>query len=479
MDVIPAILDMSHTLDLFRCYWPSKMEPELNEMNQYYMKNKNTRDLWELAKFSQKAVKVTGDRLMTEFSESFTQRGAEFSINDFQSMTYRNFHLTDPTAFINCSTDFHYCWGQLQKLRPPIFYSQGETTFSYLNSSMNNPSLQDQHHRSTQSALDIIAGGNAAIRLVNTDPNKFGFEMTMINDPVFFRPLRATHGERNYVVSDRKEGSITNRGFQSRVPLKDQQQVVASDKLWQPVYKDEDRGLPKRTEYTKKLSLSLLRPDGKVKHFTGEFPNEYFTYLPVGFLYDVNELHQKNQKYVFDFDVGTSSKFWIGESAHENLKLKEGRETNLTLKDLQDKLKQEADAELDVSNPSFHKMQHASNEILMCPKKSAIRAIFATEDTPKARMRTLLHAVYLDQDYGTRVPVLVVNGDSPPRAYTQEQLKGDLEILSTELPFFSSARIMKDLSSCFLSEADFSKMKSSELNEALHDRYSSYLESQG
>jgi hypothetical protein len=106
-----------------------------------------------------------------------------------------------------------------------------------------------------------------------------------------------------------------------------------------PVHKDEDRGKPKFTEFTKKCSLTLLRSDGKIKHFTGRWPEEYYNYKPVGMLYDVDMLDQKKSEYIFPTDVSSSSKFWIGKKADRRIKLKQGRETKHSLKDLQDILK--------------------------------------------------------------------------------------------------------------------------------------------
>lgn len=454
MDIVPAILDISHTLDEFRCYWPSRMKDELESVNHFYTEDKNNRDLWKLAAFCENAVKVTGDRLMSEFSDGFTQRARSFAINDFTSFFFRNFSFTNELAFVNCSQDINYSWKLLKRMTPPISYSRGETTFSYV--SRKGAQVFEKPSNSAQEALDIISDGNAAIRLVNSQTEKFGFEMEMLNNPVFFRPTRAVTTKRDWVVSDREGGILYNRGFKERMPLMDQIKndlsTKQSDSKWQSVYKD--RGLPKFTEYTKKLSFCLLRPDAKIRHFEGEFPKEYGRYEPVGFLYDVNQLNQKSQKYIFDKDVGTSSKFWIGANAKKTLNKKIGRETNLNLDQMKAALKKEADKNLNPESLPFYKMQHAANEMLMCPKKSAIRAVFATEDTPQARVRTFMHAVFLKQDYGIHVPTLIIDGKKPAKAYTKSDLEQDLEIMRKE-----PNCIINDLSSCFFSREDQSKEK--------------------
>ena len=451
MDVITAILDIAHTLDEFRCYWPSRMQVELEGINNYYTKDKNNRDLWQLAKFCETAVKVTGDRLMAELSEGFEQRSRAFAIGDWTSKLFRNFTFTNGLAFANCSKDLNYCWDLLNRISPPISYSQGETTFSYLQKTVEPTQNPDQ----AANVLQMIKDGNAAIRLVNTQAEKFGFEMEMINNPVFFRPTRATNGGRDWALSNRNAGIVHQRGFKERRSLQDQMHRKAQKDAKQAVHKDSERGLPKLTEHTKKLSLTLLRPDAKIKHFAGEFPREYGRYEPVGFLYDVRQLHQKGQKYVFDKDVGTSSKFWIGPQAMHNTSKKEGRETNLSLDDLKAKLKTESDQKEDATLPAFYKMQHAANEILMCPKKQAIKAVFATEDTPQARVRTFIHAIYLAQDYGIRVPMLIIDGEKEPTAYSSEQLNADLEALSNNSNS-ANKKIIQSLTSCFFSKADVS-----------------------
>lgn len=470
MDVVTAILDMSHTLDEFRCYWPSRMKSELEEINHFYTEDKNNRDLWELAKFCQKAVRATGDRVMTEFSEGFNQRNNEFAFGDFTSLAFRNYTFSDKNAFINCSTDTNYCWDLLKKIPPPLSYSRGETTYSHLSDKTNEPSSVGAPFEYTskgKEALDIISNGKAAIRLVNSKKEQWGFEMKMLNDPVFFRPVRSVRGERDWVLKNRTSGDLIYRQFKKRRSIEDQMKKIPekesmlSNTSWKPVHNNKDRGLAKFTEFTKKLSFSLLRPDGKVNHFKGEFPKEYGSYYPVGFLYDVGELDQKNQKYIFDKDVGTSSKFWIGKEAAKNIKKKIGRETQLALEDLKKILKNEVENNVKPQSLPFWKMQHASNEMLMSPKKSAIKAVFATEDTSQARVRTFLHAVYLAQDFGVKVPVLVIDGVKDPKVYTMDDLKKDLEILSKQNSS-TSKTIFKDLSSCFFSEMDKSIPPSSE-----------------
>ena len=447
MDVITAALDIGHTLDEFRCYLPSRMQGELATIDHTYAKNKNCRDLWELAKFNQKAVRTTGDRVMAELSGKFSQRKVAFSFGDTHALIHRNSFLTDPARFKLCSQSAIYCWNLLEKIPSPISYSKGETTYTYVIGQAPQKVV-----RTTEEALKLISQGRGLIRLVNTQTETFGFEMTMLNDPVYFRPTRDV-GEKNRGWAPasriaRSRGDVSYRGFKKRLPLAGQ--ISTSCKKSKAVHKEGERGLPKLTKFTKKLSLTLLRPDGRIKHFTGEFPKEYGSYKPVGFLYDAREVHKKGEKYVFDKDVSTSSKFWLGADASRRVYTKEGRTTKLTLHDLQTQLREEAKGGRPPQSLPFYKMQHAANEVLMAPRKSALQAVFSTEDTAAARLRTFLHAVYLAQDYGMQVPVLVVDGTNPPKGYTAAQLEAD--IASPE-----GRREVEMLYDCFFSQAEREK----------------------
>lgn len=464
IDVLTAILDIGHTLDEFRCYWPSRMQDELGTIDTYYAKDKGSRDLWQLAKFCQKAVRVTGDRLMTEFTDSPAQREPEYAIHDLRAATQRNYSLMDPETFLDCSRDSTYCWNLLRTIKPPVSFSRGETTFTYV-SGKSSPQL-DELSSSTQEALDLIAKGEAAIRLVNAQKEKFGFEMMMLNDPVYFRPTRKTEGSRDWVIANRTVPLLLNRGLKERLSLREQKELGTEESRYEypSVHKDKDRGLPKYTEYTKKVSLTLLRPDAKIKHFTGEFPKEYGRYRSVGFLYDVEKIGKKKEKYVFDKDVGTSSKFWVGsEVSGACLEAKEGRATQLTLSDLKSKLREEAERGLPPNSQPFYKMQHAANEILMSPRKSALKAVFATESSPEARIRALVHNIYLKKDYGMTLPVLVIDGKSAPIAYSESQLQKDLSALSLQ------QGECQELAACF-----FSKFEEID-KDALFNKCQAYL----
>lgn len=464
MDVVTAIVDASHTLDEFRCYWPSRMKQEIDSLNAY-TKNKNNIDLWNLSKFCQQAVKITGDRLMTEFVDSDSQgRNLEFKNGDLKSFLYDNFCLTNAETFLKCSKETAHCWDILKAVPQPIPYSRGETTYSYLKrhlEQVNNRDVETHVNPNKFEELkEIISHTRAAIRLVDSKKDHFQFEMNMIQDPVFFRPVRQSPTDRDYVLVSRAEGIIAHRSYKKRISLMQQQEAIHSNTtpIWGPVHKAKDRGKPQLSKFTKKLSLSLLRKDGKTHHFKGQWPQDYYGYEPIGMLYDVDQLHQKNNKFIFDYDVATSSKFWVGQEAASEVGKKIGRESNLTLIDLQNELNQEVEEGKEPEALDFIKMQHASNEMLMGVTKSALKALFAANDDPTDRVRVFLHAIYLTQDYGINVPVLIIDGNTPPRVYSQTCLMQDLEDLSTSLNPIKH-KLFQELLLCFYSQTEIGGLK--------------------
>ncbi len=455
MDVITAIVEMTHCLDLFRCFWPTNMKNNIHSFNRY-SKNKNNRDLWSLARFCQRSVKITGDRLMSEFeNDEIRVRNFKFKNNDLIALLYDNFKLTKSETFIKCSRDIDYCWEILQGVPHPISYSKGETMYSYLKSYKENTSNKtnpvktksaDIETNEIKEMFDIISNTKAAIRLVNKKKKNFWFEMNMINDPVFSRPVRRSPEDRNYVLTNRAVKTVEKRGYKERVPLLEQEEKSSQPKIatWGPVHNSKNRGKAKFTKFTKKLSLSLLRSDGKVFHFKGKWPKEYYKYKPIGMLYDIGMLDQKGEKFIFEYDVNTLSKFWVGKNAASKVDKKKGREENLTLQDLQDKLNKEVAENAEPRVLPFLKMQHAPNEVLMGLRKKSLKAVFSIKDAPKERIRVLLHAVYLAQDYGINIPVLIMDGKSEPRIYSADCLRQDLEKIENK-------KIVKKLFLCFYS----------------------------
>lgn len=457
MDVVTAIADTAHMLDEFRCYWPSRMANEIDSLNAY-SKNKNTRDLACLAKFCQECIEATGDRVMSHCAKS-TSRKIKFAESNVKSLIINNHRFVYEEKFVACSANPTYCWNVLSKVSRPISFSRGETTYLYLKAHRENVPISEVI--STENSNDIneieklkeiITSAHAAIRLVNTSNSSFDYEIGMLTDPVFSRPCRASPSDRDVVLADRENGSLKHRGYKDRIPLAHQQEANPTPALniWPPVHREEDRGKAKYSQFTKKLSLSLLRPDGRVKHFTGRVPQEYFTFQPIGMLYDVRLLDQRNEKFVFNYDVATSSKFWIGENSPLTIDKKVGRNTNFSLSKLQTMLVDEALDNKEITSLPFIKGQHASNEILMGLSAKALKAVFATEDSAEARIRTFLHAVYLSQDCGLTLPVLVIDGQSIPRTYSQIGLLQDLE----DICGLKNRKLFKKLLRCFYSKEE-------------------------
>lgn len=308
MDVITAIVDASHTLDEFRCYWPSRMREEIGTLNTY-TKNKNTKDLLQLAKFCQELVKATGDRLMTEIdSKALSRRCLEFSTTFIRSLLYHNNNLGNSKTFVKCSKGSEFCWEVLEAVSHPQFYNNNETTFELLRN-VNRANQENQIP--IEELKTIISGTGAAIRLINAENGSFQFETEMLDNPVFLRPIRPAALDRDFVLANRETREVIHRGYKDRLPLREQMTTPKVTSTWGSAHQEGDRGKPSLTPFTKKLSLTLLRKDGKIKHFQGQWPTEYYHYNPVGMLYDVTKLDEKQNKFVWDFDVASSSKFWM------------------------------------------------------------------------------------------------------------------------------------------------------------------------
>lgn len=67
----------------------------------------------------------------------------------------------------------------------------------------------------------------------------------------------------------------------------------------------DERGSHPNRAYSKKLSTTLIRPDGNTS-FYGDITN------PVGFIHNLFQVHNKNWKYVFKSNAFTNSKWWVG-----------------------------------------------------------------------------------------------------------------------------------------------------------------------
>lgn len=67
----------------------------------------------------------------------------------------------------------------------------------------------------------------------------------------------------------------------------------------------EERGSHTNRAYSKKLSTTLIRPDGNTT-FYGDITN------PIGFIHNMFQVHNKNWKYVFKSNAFTNSKWWVG-----------------------------------------------------------------------------------------------------------------------------------------------------------------------
>lgn len=402
---------------------------------------------------------------MTEIEvDTIRNRGFDFKTSDFRAGIYHNYNFSNDKTFAKCSQSTNYCWDLLNSVAPPISYSKGETTYSYLKG--HKGLIEDEieinggeeiaanrGNNQIQELKSIVAETRAAIRLVDTRNHAFEYEMHMLSDPVFFRPLRPTPPNRDYILTSRSEKKVEYRGFKKRIPLMEQEeQMSAPIGKKEPVHDSEDRGRARFTQFSKKLAISLLRSDGRIKHFKGQWPKDYYLYKPVGMLYDVDLLHQKNEKFIFNYDTNTSSKFWIGKKSAEEVDKKIGREKDLTLVDLQEQLIKEVEEDIEPQLLPFIKMQHASNEMLMGLSMQGLKALFSPKDVPEAKLNALLHAVYLSQDFGKSLPIIIIDGENIPKTYSQAEMISDLFTCKNRSEYQS-------LLQCFYSKNDIKLLK--------------------
>jgi hypothetical protein len=66
-----------------------------------------------------------------------------------------------------------------------------------------------------------------------------------------------------------------------------------------------DRNTNKDRKFTKKLSTTLIRPDGNINFYNG------IEATPVGFIHNIYKVNNKNWKYVFKSNASTNLKWWV------------------------------------------------------------------------------------------------------------------------------------------------------------------------
>lgn len=325
-----------------------------------------------------------------------------------------------------------------------------------------------------QYVFDLISQTRAAIRLINTghiieNGNKcIDFELNMSLNPIYHRPIkkaeRSSEKEREQYRDQRTDSKFVRAVIQNQ-DLSEQKPIVKPpvsglyfrDGL--PIKRTvfAKRGQPKLTVYSKKVSFSLLNCRGRTYLFKNKVVKNY---RPIGFITDINTMHQKGQRYIWDKDSGTNGRFWFGEStkySKEHWQKSKNiwdlaRGSGLSLRQLQRHINADDDA-------AYQK------EMLMGYNKACIKALFTVNNTIYDRLRLLSYSHHITQQSATilqkveekhklleqdiskktaknfelpkefkdyspiKVPLMIIDGLSTPKEYTTSQMMIDLECL--------------------------------------------------
>src|SRR5262249_53061391 len=155
------------------------------------------------------------------------------------------------------------------------------------------------------------------------------------------------------------------------------------------------RGQKKNTVYAKKVSHSLVRPDGKMIHYK-DLKDPFF---PVGLLSDVQETHLHGERYIWRENVVSNDRFWVGkfaEKGHPDDANVQARGKGISLFQLQQELIQDSQKN-PLTIPRW-------NELLVGGSKTATKALFATEDNLIHRLNLLANYIRIRKKYGIDVP---------------------------------------------------------------------------
>ncbi|MBS0286026.1 MAG: ankyrin repeat domain-containing protein [Proteobacteria bacterium] len=229
--------------------------------------------------------------------------------------------------------------------------------------------------------------------------------------------------------TDVKSGVVTTRMYEQK-PADPHLQVPkkqAKGPVEGPGALHEERSQPTNTPYAKKDSHSLLPPNGKMHSF--EEPAK--SWLPIGFLSDLNEVDLKGERYIWNTNMVTNIRFWLGNPHTRHLgiipenKVKE-RKTIAELK-----------KELAAATQEDKPLKW--NELLVGPSKAAVKALFVPSDMNSddkersfddkimLRLNVLYHALKIKEKYQYDVPILIIDGNNPPSIYTEQMIKRDLQ----------------------------------------------------
>lgn len=178
------------------------------------------------------------------------------------------------------------------------------------------------------------------------------------------------------------------------------------------------RGADKNSIFNKKNAQTLLAPDAYMQLFQG-WPS-YLTYFPVGFVFDLKDLHLHGEKYIFEKNVVSNEKFWIKGSVSENI-LKNKK--SIPLKELQEKLKTFTEDDI-----------HDWNELLAGNSKTSMRALlcpgldFCDDNAPLSyKLNLFMQSKHIKDKFNIEVPMIISEKNHPSYLYTETLLLNDIK----------------------------------------------------
>lgn len=431
--VIVLLLRSCHTLNLLRCYPHKAFKKNIDKTFNAYSSYKDTRNLQSLIYYAQNCTLATGDKLRTKYQIQniigvHIQQGLTLqlipsrlspTVTGNNSIVFAAKGYDEALFAASCKAgaeDIKRTVKRLKQVPKPHFYRRIESVEQY----------------SAMRALRLIEAGNGVVRVINGNPKSFSLrlEIEQLTNPKFVRPLRKKklnidhtyyYDLATHKTVRREEKAYIDITSQSP---KDKPQPAIEYKSDKPISKQEDRGKPKNTIFTKKQSYSLLPSNGLFPLFKGRlYDRATLNYTPVGMLYNLERMEPKGERYIWQSDIRTSGLggyFWLPETdAHKpsssflpslNNKRYKGR---CNLQDLKSWLQKHQDA------PKF-------NEMLMGASLKTLEAIFAVKDARQYRLAALHTQTVLNLDYGVIRPLLIIDGKTAPKEYTASQIKEDL-----------------------------------------------------
>lgn len=316
-------------------------------------------------------------------------------------------------------------------------------------------------------ALNLIKNTKAAVRVLSSfDKHVKGtpdyqYILNQLENPTTNRPVKGIGKDvtKKAILREGKNEILKNRKELEKIELKDQAPITQpppSSEYWDdkgsPIDKgySQERGAPKNTIFAKKESFSLLDPMGRMLLYPGIVNPKVKTdptFFPIGFLSDIDEMHTHGERYIWSANTASNKRFWLG--VDDMTKITKGSTTSQklkskTLSQLQGQLNNAAKTRENDADPSSLKW----NELLLGCSKQSIKALFvpgssdirfyeanskiqyeltAKPSTLIYRLNVLNHALKLKEDYGYDLPILVIDGVNPPKLYSEDMLKKDLE----------------------------------------------------